>query len=103
LESPPFSRSIALDRTPPTGRALIHSGAAPWLELQVQDSGSGVAAVQLGVGTTPGAWQPFQSSLPISPGMTNIQVRLRDAAGNLSAPITAQSSRLIYLPLVSKP
>ena len=51
-----------LDRTPPTGRALIHGGDAPWLELQAQDSGSGVAAVQLGVGTTSGAWQPFQSS-----------------------------------------
>ncbi|HEY3229401.1 MAG TPA: hypothetical protein VGJ87_09275 [Roseiflexaceae bacterium] len=103
LESSPFSRSIVLDRTPPTGRALIHGGDAPWLELQAQDSGSGVAAVQVGVGTTSGVWQPFQSSLPISPGMTNIQVRLRDTAGNLSAPITAQSSRLIYLPLVSRP
>jgi len=96
LESPPFSRTIELDRTPPSGHALIHGGATPWIEIQAEDSGSGVAAVQLDAG----AWQPFKRSVPISQNLVSIEVRLRDAAGNISDPLPTAHSGPIYLPLI---
>ncbi|MFL5806506.1 MAG: hypothetical protein ACJ8CR_32865 [Roseiflexaceae bacterium] len=100
LESPPFSRTVTLDRQAPSGHALIHGGAAPWVEIQAEDSVSGVAAVQIDDDVSTGAWQPFQQSLPIGRNRIRIQVRLRDAAGNISKPIPIQSSG-IYLPLIS--
>jgi hypothetical protein len=103
IESPPFARTIMLDRTAPSGRALLHGDDTPWLELQAQDDGSGVAAVEIGAGAQPGVWQPFQTSLPIAPGLTQIQVRFRDAAGNVSAPVAARIRTSIYLPLISRP
>ena len=98
---PPIARSIALDRTAPTGRALIHDGDVPWIELEAHDSVSGVAAVQISDdGGVPGAWQPFRSSLPAPADVSDIQVRFRDQAGNVSALIPAQSIHLTYLPLL---
>jgi hypothetical protein len=103
IESPPLARSVMLDRTAPRGRALLHDGASPWLEIQAEDSGSGIAAIQVGDGARAGAWQPYQASLPVPQGLASIQVHLRDAAGNTSAPITAQRVELVYLPLVVGP
>jgi hypothetical protein len=96
VESPPFLRTIELDRAPPSGHALIHGGAAPWIEIQAEDSGSGVAAVQI----DGGAWQPFRQAVPIPRNMVSIQVRLRDAAGNVSNPLPTMHSGPIYLPLI---
>jgi hypothetical protein len=103
LESPPIARNVLLDRAAPTGHALLHGGATSWLEIQAEDSGSGVTAIQIGDGTTRAAWQPFQAILPAPHDLASIQVRLRDAAGNISAPIAAQRIDLIYLPLVVRP
>jgi hypothetical protein len=103
LESPPIARSILLDRAAPTGRALLHGGATPWLEIRAEDGGSGVTAIQIGDGATLGDWQPFQATLPAPQGLASIQVRLRDAAGNISVPIAAQRIDPIYLALVVRP
>jgi hypothetical protein len=100
IESPVIARSLTLDRAAPTGRALLHGSAAPQLEIQAEDDGSGVTAVQIGDVATPGVWQPFQTSLAVPQGLANLQIRLRDAAGNVSAPITVQRAERIYLPLV---
>jgi hypothetical protein len=35
--------------------------------------------------------------------MASVQVRLRDAAGNISAPIAVQRVAPIYLPLIARP
>jgi hypothetical protein len=103
LESPPIIRRILLDRAAPTGRALLRGGASTRLEIQAQDNGSGIKDIQIGDSTATGAWQPFQATLSMPNDSANIQVRLRDAAGNVSAPITAQRVDLIYLPLVIRP
>src|SRR5206468_3246641 len=102
LESPTFSRSILLDRTPPSGRALLHNDPAPWVELQAQDNGSGVAAVQLiDAAGNAGDWQTFQPALTIARQGQVGQVRFRDAAGNVSRDLPVSSSLVIYLPDVS--
>jgi hypothetical protein len=100
IESPVIARSLTLDRAAPTGRALLRGGAAPQVEIQAEDIGSGVTAVQIGDVATPGVWQPFQTLLAVPQGLANLQIRLRDAAGNVSAPITVQRAERIYLPLV---
>lgn len=100
LESPPIVRSVMLDREPPSGQAIILAGSTPLLELQAYDHGSGVVAVQFGDdANAPGIWQPFQPALALPPGTTSIWARLRDAAGNTSAPLLARSTYLVYLPL----
>jgi hypothetical protein len=103
LQSPSFPRAVTLDRTAPTGRVFLHSGAAAWLEIQAADEGSGLAGIQISDGATQGMWQPFQATFPAPQDATSIWVRLRDAAGNVSAPIAAQRSGLVYLPFVARP
>jgi hypothetical protein len=102
-ESPAITRRVVLDRVAPTGRVLLHDNAAAQLEIQAQDAGSGVTGMQISNSTGPGAWQPFQTSLPAPQDTTGLQVRLRDAAGNVSAPIAVQRTTLIYLPLATRP
>jgi hypothetical protein len=98
LESPPLARDVLLDSSPPSGRAIEHTGSAPWLELQARDSGSGVAAMQVGSG----AWEPFQPSLPLPGPASLLEVRLRDEAGNISAPLSIVSDGTLYLPLAAR-
>jgi hypothetical protein len=102
IESPAIARRILIDRAAPTGRALLYSGASPRLEIQAEDAGSGVTDVQLIDSAGSRAWQPFQSSFPAPSGSASIQVRLRDAAGNISVPIAARHVELIYLPLIAQ-
>jgi hypothetical protein len=104
LESPPLARQFLLDRAPPSGRATRHTDLAPWIELHAQDSGSGVAAVQLiDAEGAAGDWQAFQPALALPPQLQISQIRLRDAAGNSSEPLPITSGVLVYLPFVSKP
>jgi hypothetical protein len=97
IESPAFAQSVMLDRTAPSGRALLHGDNT--LEQQAEDTGSGVASVEVG-GSEPGAWQPFRPTLPIPHGLKDVQVRFRDAAGNVSSPVSASSNTMIYLPVI---
>jgi hypothetical protein len=103
LESPSFVSTILLDRTAPKGAALIHGNEQLWVELLAQDDVSGVVAVQLSDETQQGAWQPFQPTMPLAQGAKHVEVRFRDAAGNVSAAIPARNSDQIYLPLVGRP
>jgi hypothetical protein len=99
LESPPFVRTVLLDCTPPTGRALLHTDPSQWIELQVQDGGSGIAAVRLvAQDGSPGDWQPFQPTIAPPAGSDASNVYLRDAAGNISAPIPVSNTFMVYLP-----
>jgi hypothetical protein len=102
IESQTIARSVTLDRMAPTGHVLLHDDTTPWLEIQAKDGGSGITSLQIGDDTTPGAWQPFQATLPAPQGLASIQVRLRDAAGNVSVPIAAQRVDRVYLPLVAR-
>jgi hypothetical protein len=102
LESPALLRSVLLDRTPPTGRALLHNSPAPWLELQPQDSGSGVTAIQLiDRDQRTSAWQVFEPTMVLSSSLQASQVRFRDVAGNVSAPLPVLGNLTIYLPLAT--
>ncbi|HEX9373884.1 MAG TPA: hypothetical protein VF897_22925 [Roseiflexaceae bacterium] len=99
-ESPVLTRSVLLDRTPPSGRAVLHAGATSWLEIQADDPGSGVEAMQIVGGTNvASAWQPFQSPLPIAPDQAYVQVRLRDRAGNVSPLLAASAAGPVYVPV----
>lgn len=100
LESPPIARSVLLDREPPAGRAIIRAGATTWLELHAGDSGSGVAAIQLGQDLhTPGDRQPFQPTVALPQGTNSVWVWFVDAAGNVSLPLLARTTYQQYLPL----
>lgn len=103
IESPPFAQPVLVDQTPPTGRALLHSGTSPWIELQVQDSISGVVDMQIITRVDLASeWQPFQSALTLSSDVVNagVQVRIRDAAGNISAPLLVKVGHNVYLPFI---
>jgi hypothetical protein len=101
LESPPLARSVLLDRVPPSALITLRHGSPSLLELQASDAVSGVAAMQVTFDGVAGDWQPFQPTLAIPPGISAIQIRLRDVAGNVSAPIVASARYQIYLPLLS--
>jgi hypothetical protein len=103
LESPTIVHRITLDRAAPIGRALLRGGASPYLEIQAEDDGSGITDIQISSGAMPGAWQPFQATFTPPPDPASVQIRLRDAAGNISAPITVRRADQIYLPLVARP
>jgi hypothetical protein len=101
FDSPPFARTLLLDSTAPTGRATLREKPSPAINIQAQDAGSGVAAMQIISGGNAGTWQPYESSLPLTPAIATsggIQIRLRDTAGNESQPFAVTSP--IYLPLV---
>jgi hypothetical protein len=101
VDSPPFARTLLLDRTAPTGRATLHEKPTPAINIQAQDAGSGVAAMQIISDGSAGAWQPYTSSLALTQAIAtsgSIQIRLRDTAGNVSHPFVATSP--VYLPLV---
>jgi hypothetical protein len=100
LDSPPFARTLLLDRTPPTGRATLHAKPTPTIAIQAQDAGSGLDAMQIISAGNAGAWQPYESSLPLAQAIAAagaIQIRLRDTAGNISQPLSVTSP--IYLPI----
>jgi hypothetical protein len=103
MDSVPFACDVLLDSQPPTGRAIRHDESSPWLEIQAQDNGSGLAAFQLlnGSGIAE-AWQPFQSNVPLPSPDDEVNVRLRDGAGNVSAPLAISSAGLMFLPIVTR-
>ncbi|HEU5103597.1 MAG TPA: hypothetical protein VFU22_31490, partial [Roseiflexaceae bacterium] len=101
LESPSLARSLLLDRVAPTGRVILRDNPTPQLEIQAQDALSGVVEMQIISGSAAGEWRAYQSSLPLAPAPAsaeNVHIRLRDAAGNVSQPLSASSS--LYLPIV---
>jgi hypothetical protein len=101
LESPPLTRTLLLDRVAPTGRILLRDNPAPELEIQAQDALSGVADMQIISGSGAGEWRAYQSSLPLTlapASADQIQIRLRDGAGNVSQPLSVSNS--VYLPLI---
>lgn len=103
LESPPYLRTVLLDRTPPSGDVIRHAGTSPWLEIQAHDSGSGIAEMQIVEGDgSSGVWQPFQSRLPMMVASASLQVRVRDQAGNASAPLAILNGGPVYLSLVTR-
>jgi hypothetical protein len=101
IESPPFARTVLLDRAAPTGWATLRETPSPELEIQAHDLGSGVGAMQVIADGNPSQWQPYQSSMPLSQAIAasgDIKIRLRDLAGNVSQPFSVTSP--IYLPIV---
>jgi hypothetical protein len=101
IDSPPFANTLLLDRTAPTGRATLHDKPAPAIEIQAHDALSGVDAMQISSDGNAGQWQPYQSSLLLTQAIAasgNIQIRLRDTAGNESQSLSVTSP--LYLPIV---
>lgn len=102
LESPIFAVSTLLDQHPPDGAAFLRSGSPPVLQLDASDSGSGIAALQITLDDgSISAWQAYQSTVELPAGTTAASVQLRDAAGNVSTPLTARPTYLNYLPLMA--
>jgi hypothetical protein len=100
IDSPPRTRTLLLDRTAPTGRVLLRETPTPQLEIQAQDAVSGVAAMQMIAHGNAGEWQAYKSSLPLALTIaeaSRIQIRLRDAAGNISQAYSVVSP--VYLPI----
>jgi len=100
IESPPFARTLLLDRTAPTGRATMHEKPSPEIEIQAHDAGSGLESMQIIADGNPGTWQPYENTIPLTQAIAatgNIQIRLRDLAGNVSQPLSVASP--IYLPI----
>jgi hypothetical protein len=103
LVSPAYPRTILLDRTPPSGRALLHTRPSTWLEILASDSTTSITGLQISIDGQPtGSWQSFQNTLPLTLQTTAVTVRLRDEAGNISAPIAAVTGSSIALPLVMR-
>jgi len=101
IESPTFARTILVDRTPPTGRALLHIKPTTWLEILASDTATPIDAMQLSFDNgVSGDWQPFQPTMPLTLQATKITIRLRDEAGNISPPIAATSINTVWLPLL---
>jgi len=101
IDSPAYARTVLIDHTAPTGRATLHEKPTPEIEIQAHDAGSGVASMQIISDGNAGIWQPYASMLPLSPATTtagNIQIRLRDTAGNVSQPLSVAGP--IYLPAI---
>jgi hypothetical protein len=103
LESQPLSNVVLLDRTAPSGFALLHGDEQPWIELEAQDDGSGVAAVQINTNEHADEWHTFQHTIQLPAGAKKVTVRFRDAAGNVSAPVPALEAGRVYLPFLSRP
>ena len=101
--SPVFSRTILIDQTPPSGRAMLHSNPATWLEIQASDKTTSITSMQISSdnGAT-GTWQAFQPTIPLVLQSNTITLRLRDEAGNISEPITAAEVTSVWLPLMSR-
>lgn len=103
VDSPVFVRTILLDRTPPSGRAMLHNTPSTWLEILASDKTTSIAAMQINSADgTPGTWQVYQSTMPLALQSDTITLRLRDAAGNVSEPITAAAVTSVWLPLMSR-
>lgn len=108
VESPIYSRTVLLDRTPPSGRALLHTKPSSWIEIIASDNATSITDVQISTGSgTSGNWQTFQSSIPLAPQLNSVQannitIRLRDEAGNISPPIAAAPISMIWLPMIDK-
>jgi hypothetical protein len=103
LESPPFARVVVLDRTPPTGRVILRADIPPVLEIQASDNASGVNAMQIVADGSAGDWQPYQSLVPLTYSIAapnQLQIRLRDAAGNVSQPLAAAVP--VYVPIAQR-
>lgn len=110
--SAPYSATILLDTTPPTGVLLINNGApttssaSVTLSVSASDQGSGLCELQLrNAGADWSPWQPYTATLAwnLAPGsgQRTVQLRFRDCAGNESSVIEAHITRLhlVYLPL----
>lgn len=101
LESMPLVRQVTLDTTPPDGNATIQSNGTR-LSVQAEDSGSGVTAMQITTDVAQQQWQNFANDVALTQSTQRVTVQLRDAAGNVSAQLTAIQSGRLFIPLVQR-
>lgn len=115
-ESSVYAQQMLLDTRPPIGQIGIEHAPIPRAILDAEDNGSGVVAMEVHVKThdaswqafatedagqaneSTGAWLPYTATISLPPETTSVRVRFRDAAGNISPFIAAQTG--IYLPLI---
>lgn len=98
--SEPVSASITLDTAPPTGSIAFPAGnttssATATLALSASDA-SGVTHMQFSKnGSAYSSWEPFveTSTVTLTAGLNTVTVRFRDAAGNVSLPMSATITR----------
>jgi hypothetical protein len=99
--SAPISAGITLDMTPPSGTIAFTTpnpvtSALGTLALTATDTASGVIQMQFSKnGSGYYAWEPFASTrtVTLAPGLNTLTVRFKDAAGNLSAPVSTTITR----------
>lgn len=104
LGSLPFALPVTLDTHPPDGSASRAPGDPSALLLSASDETSGVAAVELQVGDSTAAWQPYSSRVQLGAEAAGapVTLRFRDGAGNVSAPYVAPSGYSVMLPLITR-
>lgn len=104
LDSLPAPVTVVLDTQPPRGSAVRSPAEPTRLRLEASDPGSGVVAVELRVGVGEPSWSPFSAELQLPQGTNDapVQVRFRDGAGNVSAPISATLGYRVALPLLRR-
>ncbi len=104
IEAPLIVRQVILDQEAPTGSGQLQDGAPPTLAVQAQDNLSGVTSIQLVLTNgVVGEWQAYESSVPLASSAPAGQFRLRDAAGNVSAPLPVNRTYAVFLPLAQQP
>lgn len=96
-----YPLQVQIDTLPPSGRAYLRAGSPPRVVVQANDAGSGVTAMQLEFAGNVGGWQTYQAELTLPAEPAELRVRLRDAAGNVSAAIAPFPAGQIFVPLVS--
>lgn len=104
LVSAPVVLPVTLDVTPPEGRAmLLRRTDGTWLEIQAEDSATTIQSMQISLDSAPtGNWQPFEPSVAMSLQASSVYVWLRDAAGNVSAPLQAVPVTPVWVPMAAR-
>jgi hypothetical protein len=94
-----FAVPVTLDTTPPEGTAVFDLNSGQLL-LDVADSGSGVAAVEIRIAGHEPFWLAYSSGLALPEVDGSLLVRFRDRAGNLSALQAVPAAYIVRLPLI---
>ncbi len=102
LASLPIAVPVTLDTCPPAGSAARNPGDPTELIIEAHDDTTGVAAVELQVGSQAPVWQSYTARVELGAGSEGaaVTLRFRDGAGNVSAPYNAPTGYKVALPFV---
>jgi hypothetical protein len=100
---------VLLDTTPPTGRALLDGQSGGRIRLSAADEFSAVEAVEVTIEGQAPVWMAYAEEIVFYQAgaanlamVSDVQVRFRDSAGNVSPNYQALRMTTLYLPLVQR-